>query len=176
MPTQQQIAEHLDLDQSAVLRFVDKVRLDYRAVSIDEIHIAYIRHMSEVEAGRSSETGIDLVAERAMTERVDREIKLLTLAEKRGPLVNAAQLEQEYGLTVGAFQTKLLSLSEKLVQELHALYGVEVDVEWLNEHVCECLEQLSESDPDSPDVDSPDREDVTSAGEDRDNRVGVQTS
>ncbi len=39
MPTQQ-IADHLDLDQSAVSRFVDKVRLDYRAASIDEIRIA----------------------------------------------------------------------------------------------------------------------------------------
>ncbi|KWH58823.1 hypothetical protein WM00_08915 [Burkholderia cepacia] len=54
MPTQQQIADHFDLDQSAVSRFVDKVGLDYRAVSIDEIRIAYIRHLCEVAAGRSS--------------------------------------------------------------------------------------------------------------------------
>lgn len=43
MPTQQQIAEHLDLDQSAVSRFVDKVQLDYRVATIDEIRFAYIR-------------------------------------------------------------------------------------------------------------------------------------
>ena len=176
MPTQQQIADHLDLDQSAVSRFVDKVRLDYRAVSIDEIRVAYIRHLREVAAGRSSETGIDLVAERAMTERVDREIKLLTLAEKKGQLVNAAQLEQSYGLMVGAFQTELLSLSDKLVQELHTLYGVVVDVEWLNEHIYGCLEQLSEYDPDSPRGDSPDCEDAASAGADWDDGLGTQTS
>ncbi|WP_174431247.1 MULTISPECIES: MarR family transcriptional regulator [Burkholderia cepacia complex] len=176
MPTQQQIADHLDLDQSAVSRFVDKVRLDYRAVSIDEIRIAYIRHLREVAAGRSSETGIDLVAERAMTERVDREIKLLTLAEKKGQLVNAAQLEQAYGLMVGAFQTELLSLSDKLVQELRTLYGVEVDVEWLNEHIYGCLEQLSEYDPDSPRGDSPDRDDAASAGANWDDGMGTQTS
>ncbi|UEP27052.1 MarR family transcriptional regulator [Burkholderia sp. B21-007] len=176
MPTQQQIADHLDLDQSAVSRFVDKVRLDYRAVSIDEIRIAYIRHLREVAAGRSSETGIDLVAERAMTERVDREIKLLTLAEKKGQLVNATQLEQAYGLMVGAFQTELLSLSDKLVQELHTLYGVEVDVEWLNEHIYGCLEQLSEYDPDGQHGDSPAREDAAPAGEDWDDGVGAQTS
>ncbi|WP_257827329.1 MarR family transcriptional regulator [Burkholderia glumae] len=176
MPTQQQIADHLDLDQSAVSRFVDKVRLDYRAVSIDEIRIAYIRHLREVAAGRSSETGIDLVAERAMTERVDREIKLLTLAEKKGQLVNATQLEQAYGLMVGAFQTELLSLSDKLVQELHTLYGVEVDVEWLNEHIYGCLEQLSEYDSDRQRGDSPAREDAAPAGEDWDDGVGAQTS
>ncbi|VWB45913.1 hypothetical protein BPS26883_02107 [Burkholderia pseudomultivorans] len=176
MPTQQQIADHLDLDQSAVSRFVDKARLDYRAVSIDEIRIAYIRHLREVAAGRSSETGIDLVAERAMTERVDREIKLLTLAEKKGQLVNAAQLEQAYGLMVGAFQTELLSLTDKLVQELHTLYGVEVDVEWLNEHIYGCLEQLSEYDPDSQRGDSPAGEDAAPAGEDWDDGMGAQAS
>lgn len=111
MPTQQQITEHLDLDHSAVSRFADKVRLDYRVASIDEIRVAYIRHLREMAAGRSSENGIDLVAERAMTERVDCEIKLLTLAEKKGQLVNAAQLEQAYGLMVGAFQTELLALT-----------------------------------------------------------------
>lgn len=176
MPTQQQIADHLDLDQSAVSRFVDKVQLDYRVASIDEIRVAYIRHLREVAAGRSSGTGIDLVAERAKTEIVDREIKLLTLAEKKGQLVNAAQLEQAYGVMVGAFQTELLSLSDKLVQELRTLYGVEVDVEWLNEHIYGCLEQLSEYDPDSPLGDSPDRDDAASAGADWDDGLGTQTS
>ncbi|WGS40518.1 MarR family transcriptional regulator [Burkholderia sp. JSH-S8] len=174
MPTQQQIAEHLDLDQSAVSRFVDKVRLDYKAVSMDEVRIAYIRHLREIAAGRSSETGIDLVAERAMTERVDRQLKLLTLAEKQGQLVNVAQLEQAYGLMVGAFQTELLALPDKLAPELYALYGVEVDVEWLNEHIYGCLEQLSEYDPDSPRSDSPDREAAASAGADWDDGLVAQ--
>ncbi|WP_414451497.1 MarR family transcriptional regulator [Burkholderia sp. 22PA0099] len=172
MPTQQQIADHLDLDQSAVSRFVDKLQLDYRAASIDEIRVAYIRHLREIAAGRSSETGIDLVAERAMTERVDRELKLLTLAEKRGQLVNAAQLEQAYGLMVGAFQTELLALPDKLVPELYALHGVQVDIEWLNEHIYGCLEQLSEYEPDRPHGDSSDREAVEAAGTDRDDGMG----
>ncbi|WP_186100829.1 MarR family transcriptional regulator [Burkholderia gladioli] len=176
MPTQLQIAEHLDLDQSAVSRFVDKIRLDYKATSIDEIRIAYIRHLREVAAGRASGTGIDLVAERAMTERVDREIKLLTLAEKRSQLVNAAQLEQAYGQMVGAFQTELLALSDKIVQELRTLYGVEVDVEWLNEHVYGCLEQLSQYESDGPRGDSSAGTPVAPTREDRDDGMGAQAS
>lgn len=128
MLTQQQIADHLDLERSSVSRLVDRLDIDYRTASIDEIRITYIRHLRESAAGRASDTGIDLVAERAMTERVDREIKLLTLAEKKGQLVNAAQLEQAYGLMVGAFQTELLALPDKLAPELYALYGIEVDV------------------------------------------------
>ncbi|AJY28731.1 hypothetical protein BTM_3144 [Burkholderia thailandensis 34] len=174
MPTQQQIAEHLDLDQSAVSRFVDKVGFDYRSATIDETRIAYVRHLREIAAGRASESGIDLVAERAMNERVDREIKMLTLAEKKGLLVNAAQLEQAYGQMVGAFQTELLSLPDKLVQEMRTLYDIEVDVEWLNEHIHGCLEQLSEYDPERERGDPPARAAAASAGEDRDDGLGEE--
>ena len=154
MPTQLQIAEHIDLDQSAVSRFVDKVALDYRSATMDEIRIAYIRHLREMAAGRSSESGVDLVAERAMTERVDREIKLLTLAEKKGQLVNAAQLEAEFGLLVDAFRSELLALPERLVQKIRALYGTEVDVELINDVTLDALGQLSRYDPDGSGRDS----------------------
>ncbi|WP_122884900.1 helix-turn-helix domain-containing protein [Burkholderia pseudomallei] len=163
MLTQQQIAEHLDLERSTVSRLVDRLNIDYRTASMDEIRIAYLRHLREMAAGRASETGIDLVAERAMTERVDREIKLLTLAEKKGQLVNAAQLEQAYGQMVGAFQTELLALSD-----------VEIDLEWLNEHMYGCLEQLSGYDPDGSSGDSANRAATAPAGTDRDNGVGEE--
>ncbi|MDR8058774.1 helix-turn-helix domain-containing protein [Burkholderia cenocepacia] len=176
MLTQQHIADHLDLERSTVSRLVDRLNIDYRTASLDEIRVAYIRHLRESAAGRASETGIDLVAERAMTERVDREIKLLTLAEKKGQLVNAAQLERAYGQMVGAFQTELLALPDKLVQELRTLYGVEVDVEWLNEHMYGCLQQLSEYDADGPHGDSPDRAASASARADRDDGLGAQAS
>ncbi|WP_289472586.1 hypothetical protein, partial [Klebsiella pneumoniae] len=130
----------------------------------------------EVAAGRTSETGIDLVAERAMTERVDRQIKLLTLAEKRGQLVDAAQLEQAYGQMAGALQTELLALPDKLVQELRTLNGVEDDDEWLNEHIYGCLEQLSRYEPDGPRGDSSDRASPTSDRADRDDGMGTQAS
>ncbi|KGD11125.1 helix-turn-helix domain-containing protein [Burkholderia pseudomallei] len=174
MLTQQQIAEHLDLERSTVSRLVDRLNIDYRTASMDEVRIAYLRHLREMAAGRASETGIDLVAERAMTERVDREIKLLTLAEKKGQLVNAAQLEQAYGQMVGAFQTELLALSDKLVQELRALYDVEIDLEWLNEHMYGCLEQLSGYDPDGSSGDSANRAATAPAGTDRDDGVGEE--
>lgn len=176
MPTQQQIAVHLDLDQSAVSRFVEKVGIDYRAASIDEIRVAYIRHLREVAAGRGSGTGIDLVAERAMTERVDRQLKLLALAEKKGQLVNAAQLEQAYGQMVSAFQTELLALPDNLVQELRTLYGVDVDVEWLNEHIYGFLEQLSRYGSDGTCGDPASREDSASARADWDDGMGEAPS
>jgi hypothetical protein len=97
MPTQQQIADHLDLDQSAVSRLVEKLGIDHRQASIDDIRVDYIRHLRGIASGRVGDGGYDLATERAMTERVEREIKILTLAEKKGQLVNAEQLERGYG-------------------------------------------------------------------------------
>ncbi|WP_205611412.1 MarR family transcriptional regulator [Burkholderia sp. Nafp2/4-1b] len=172
MPTQQQIAAHLDLDQSTVSRLVARLALDYRSASMDDVRVAYIRHLREVAASHTSADGLDLTAERAKTEVVDREIKLLTLAEKNGQLVNAAQLEQAYGQMVGAFQAELLALPDKLVQELRTLYGVEVDVQWLNEHVYGCLEQLSRYDADGAGGHSPDCTTTAPARADRHDGVG----
>ena len=172
MPTQQQIADHLDLDQSAVSRLVDKLGIDYRQASVDDVRIAYIRHLREMAAGRGSNTGIDLVAERAMTERVDREIKLLTLAEKKGQLVNAEQLERAYGQMVGAFRSDLLSLPDRIAHELRTLYGIDVDVELLNEHINGCLEQMARYDADRPRSDPASGEAAEARREDRDDAVG----
>ncbi|WP_181162705.1 MarR family transcriptional regulator [Burkholderia gladioli] len=176
MPTQLQIAEHLDLDQSAVSRFVDKIGLDYRDATIDDVRLAYIRHLREMAAGRGSNGGLDLVAERAKTEIVERELKLLALAEKKRELVNAQQLERVYGEMVTAFQIELLAFPDSLAQELRTLYGVDVDVEWLNEHIYGFLEQLSRYESDGERRDSSTGSATSTAGEDWYDGVGEQTS
>ncbi|SHL20550.1 MarR family transcriptional regulator [Paraburkholderia terricola] len=176
MPTQQQIADHLDLDQSAVSRLVDKLGIDYRQTSIDDIRVEYIRHLRGIAAGRVGDGGYDLATERAMTERVEREIKILTLAEKKGQLVNAEQLERAYGQMVGAFQSDLLSLPDKIAQEMRTLYGVDVDVELLNEHVNGCLEQLAGYDPDRARSDPAAGEAADAGREDRDDGLGEALS
>ena len=146
MPTQVQIAEHLDLAQKQVSEMVAKLGIDYRNASMDEVRIAYIRQLRAAASGHRSSNGDDLVAERVQTERVSRELMLLQLAEKRGRLVDVEQLAQAYSQMVGAFKTELLARDDKLKTELDALYGVNVDGELLNAHTRAALEQLSRYD------------------------------
>lgn len=146
MPTQQQIADHLDLDQSAVSRLLDKLNLSWQTATMDEVRVAYIRHLRGQAAGHKSEDGLDLVRERVLTERVDRELKQLQVAEKRGLLINVDQLEPELMNMVGAFRAELLARDDKLSSELSTLYGIDVDVAILNEHTFAALEQLARYD------------------------------
>ena len=173
MPTQQQIADHLGLDQSAVSRHLGALGLDWKAATLDEVRVAYIKHLRAVAAGHMSQDGVDLTYERAMTERVERELKLLTLAEKRGQVVNVEQLEPELSRMIGAFRTALLSRDDKLKAELDALYGVEVDIGLLNDYTYSALRQLARYDAERPSLDSSGGGAARAAGQDGDDGMGA---
>lgn len=144
--TQQDIADHLDLAQQNVSELMKKLDIDWRAATLDEIRVAYVRQLRAQAAGHRTEDGHDLVRERVMTERVDRELKQFTLAEKKGLLVNVEQLEPELMQMVGAFRTELLARDDKLKADLDLLHGIEVDIQVLNAYTIEALRHLSRYD------------------------------
>lgn len=148
--------------------------LDWRTASMDEIRLAYIEHLRGVASGHKAEDGDDLVKERVLTERVDRELKLLDLAEKRGVLVNVGKLEPALSQMVGAFRSELLALPDRIADELSALYGIDVDAELITAHLCDALAQCAryvggDSVPHTTAVRA-----TASAGADRHNGVGAE--
>lgn len=153
--TQTEIAEHLDLDQSAVSRFLAQADLNWKASTLDEIRVLYIRKLRGNAAGHRTDGGDDLVRERVLTERVDREMKVYTLAEKKGSLINVAQLEPELMQMVGAFKSELISRDDKLRAALEAEYGIKVDVQLLNDYTYAALSHLARYEPRNSAVDVP---------------------
>jgi hypothetical protein len=172
--TQQQIADHLDLAQQNVSAFVQQLDFDWRSASLDEVRIAYIRKLRAQAAGHRSEDGLDLVRERVMTERVDRDLKIYTLAEKKGQLINVAQLEPELMQMFGAFKSELLSRDDKLKSDLDALYGIEVDVQVLNDHTFAALNHLARYDAGDQGAVVTPGENAGAAGEGGADGVGAQ--
>lgn len=146
MPTHKEIAAHLAMDESTVSRMTQSLRLDWRVMTMDEIRVAYIEQLRGQAAGHKSQDGMDLTRERALTEQVDRELKLLALAEKKGQLVNLAQLEPALSRMVAAFRTEMLSRDDKLKAEVDALYGINLDLALLTEHTRAALAQLARYD------------------------------
>lgn len=155
MPTQQEIADHLGLNQSEVSRHMSSLGLDWKSASLTDIRLAYCRHLRGVASGHRSEDGMDLTRERALTEQVDRELKLLTLAEKKGAVVSLAQLEPELARMIGAFRSELLARDDKLKGDIDALYGVDLDLGIIHEHTRNALEQLARYDPERAGFDAP---------------------
>lgn len=144
--TQQEIADHLDLSQKAVSQFLEQSKIDWLVTSLDEIRILYIKNLRAQASGHRSQDGLDLVRERVLSERVDRELKQFTLAEKKGELINIAQLEPELTQMIGAFRSELLSRDDKLKTTLDALYGIDVDIHLLKDCTYAALNHLARYD------------------------------
>jgi hypothetical protein len=176
MPTQQQIADHLDISQQQVSELMKKLSVDWQTSAMDEIRVAYIRNLRSVASGHRSNDGLDLTHERVLTERVDRELKLLLVAEKKGVLVNVEQLEPELMNMVGAFRAELLARDDKLKADLDALYGIELDLNLLNEHTHAALAQLARYEPSGGSDDAPPGASAHPAGTDEHTGVGASAS
>jgi hypothetical protein len=147
MTTQTEIAIHLGLNQSEVSRHMDKLGINWKTASLADVRLAYIAHLRGQAAGHLGDDGSSLVQERVLTERVDRELKQLTLAEKRGLLVNLQQLEPALVSMVVAFRAELQSRDDKLAEDLSALYGIEVDRSLIEEYTRAALDHLARYDP-----------------------------
>lgn len=147
MPTQTEIASHLDLSQAEVSRLMAELGMDWKVTALDTIRTAYIRRLRGAAAGHRTDDGQDLIRERVLNERVDRELKELTLAEKRQQLVNVSQLEPALIQMVVAFRTEVQQLPDKIKADIDALHGTDVDLQLLTDHINAALEQLARYDP-----------------------------
>lgn len=143
MPTQNEIAEHLGISQQAVSQQLGPLGLDWKTSSMDQIRLAYLTHLRGVAAGHRSADGTDLARERALTERVDRELKMLALAEKKGQLINVAQLEPALARQYMAFKAELEARDDKLKEELDEIYGIDVDLDLISSHTRDALSHLA---------------------------------
>ena len=142
--TQKEIAEHLGMTQQAVSKTLGKMVIEWQAMSLDEVRLAYIKRLREVAAGYASIDGqYDLNRERVLTEQVDRELKLYQLAEKKQMLVNVDVFMTELEPIFQAMRQEMLSRDDKLKLELDTLYGINADVTILNEYTNNTLNHLS---------------------------------
>lgn len=103
MPTQQTIAEHLDLSQPTVSDLLQRLGIDWRESSLSEIRIAYIRRLREQAAGRFSDGPLDLMNERARLakEQADRlELQNAQTRKELAPIVLIEHVLAKAGVRV----------------------------------------------------------------------------
>lgn len=94
MLTQQDIAGHLDMSQQAVSELMGELGMDWKAASLDEIRVAYIRRLREIAAGRATSGDLDLATERAALARAQRERIEMKNAVDRGELAPVSLIEE----------------------------------------------------------------------------------
>lgn len=82
------------MSQPAVSQWLDRLGIDWRSATIDEIRIAYIRVLREQAAGRAAAGDLDLATERARLAREQADKIAMQNAVTRGELTNTIVLEQ----------------------------------------------------------------------------------
>jgi len=76
-------------------------------------------------------------------DRISADILEIELAEKIGGLVLADDVESQVTTLVMAVKTEISNGNHKLKTEIDSLYGIEIDLELLNEHSRSVLNTLS---------------------------------
>lgn len=113
-PTQQEIAEHLDMSDRNLRDLLQAVGLDHKQAAMSEIRIAYIRRLREQAAGRMGDSsGLDLVQERAALAREQR----------IGQAIKNGVARKEYG-PVGLLADVLGTAASAVVDRFDHLEGV----------------------------------------------------
>lgn len=150
MTTQQEIADHLGLNQSAIsdaLNALGLVKREWAGLSLDEARKLLVRHYTELTAGRGGSEQYNLARTRARESQLKGDLLQLQIQEKAGALIQAAAVEQEWISLVVATRQELLMLPDRLAHEIKALHGIDIDRALIEGHIHEALNRLANSGP-----------------------------
>jgi phage terminase Nu1 subunit (DNA packaging protein) len=110
--SQTEIAEHLDASDRTIRELQDKLGFNCKTNTVDEIRVAYIRHLREQAAGRATNGDLDLASERAALAREQRiRIEMQNAVTRR-----------EYG-PIDAIEFSLSELMVRVASQLDTIPG-----------------------------------------------------
>ena len=129
MPTQADIAEHLDMSVPAVSQLMRGLSIDWRTAALDDIRIIYIRRLRAEAAGRSGEDQVQLTRARAREASASADLKQQELAQRMQVLVPAEDVEAELSAAFAAVRSEILGLEERLADIVESETGARLDPE-----------------------------------------------
>nr|WP_288358267.1 hypothetical protein [uncultured Pseudomonas sp.] len=127
MPSQKEIAEHLDMSERNCRDVLKALDIDWNVSSLDQIRTAYIRDLREKAAGRGGSQVEALNSARIEESTVKAANGRLTYHEKLGTLVPAADAASALRDWAGFANREYQSGVEKIVQQLEAEHQISID-------------------------------------------------
>lgn len=110
------VGEHLGLSTKTVALHRDaKVIPDPRHSTLDAIRLAYIAHLREIAAGRSSKDGtLDLAAERARLTQLMQQKAQIDIDVRRGELIEASAIGSRFSMVIAALRVNLQGVPSRV--------------------------------------------------------------
>lgn len=177
MATQSEIAKALGMTQQVVSRHMESMNLAYEDMSVLEVVVAMYRRAADIAGNKSYEDEeINGAKEKALKDRAERQLMELKLAEAQGVLVNVASIEEKYGQRVEACKAEFIATAEKIKTMAFSVYGVDMDINYLNEYIESCLIHLAGGADSGKQGSGSGTVQIHAAGETDDHPVGEKTS
>lgn len=132
------------LAEEGVITRVKKGRYDL--VESIKGYIIYLKTNQDIKESKN-EADLDYDMERAKHERIKREIAELNLAEMKGQIHYADDVEKVMNDMLSNFRSKVLSMASKLAPILIARNDINQIQDMINKEAYEVLEELSNYDP-----------------------------
>lgn len=128
MPTQREIADHLDMSERNARDVLKGIGIgDWQSSSLDEIRIAYIRDLRAKAAGRGGSQLEELNAVRIDEGRVKAANGRLLYHEKLRSLIPSMEAERVLADWAGFANREYLGGVERLIQEIENVQKLTVD-------------------------------------------------
>jgi terminase small subunit / prophage DNA-packing protein len=171
--SQTKLAAHLGMsDRNLRDVLKDKLKIDHRITPLSEVRLKYIEYIRGQAAGHSDGSENNLLEIRANKEKTEWRLKEIELSEKLGELIPAADTSSMFDQLVIAFRAAMLVLGDNLKTTIDAAYGIDVDLELINEPIDDALQRLSSFEADAGEDSNGGSEESCSASEDDDDGVG----
>lgn len=142
MATQGKIARHLDLSTRALQDLMDREVVP-RSSDLDEVRVAYIRHLRARAAGHGGEDGLDLATERARLDRARAELAEHQLAERRGELMPVVDGEFAVATFASGLHQRLLAIPNQCAPDAAVESDPSAVAEIVRRYIIEALAELS---------------------------------
>ena len=132
MPTQREIAAHLDMSERNCRDMLKNLELDWSEATMDDIRIAYIRDLREKAAGRGGGQAEALNSARLEESTVKTSLNRLSYHEKLSTLVPAADAASALRDWAAFANREYQGGFEKLVQQIETANKISVDRDGVN--------------------------------------------
>ena len=128
MPTHAAIGEHLDMSKQSAGAFLESAGIDHKTTGMDEIRVAYVRRLREMAAGRYSGGDLDLVTERAMLAKAQRERIEMQNDVTRGDLAPVVLIEEVLTKAAGKVAGTLDAIPGMIRRRVAGLTADDIDL------------------------------------------------
>ncbi len=141
MATQSEIAKHIDLSIRAVRDHMVNGVIT-KGGTLDEARTAYIRHLREVAAGRSTNSA-DYTVERTRLTKAQADEKEIQVKQLQGDLIPATMVLEEWTKMLSSIRSKLLALPNRMAVLMPGISTYREAEQILKKYIYETLTELS---------------------------------